>query len=159
MHGEELYKEKLCCCFPAWQFISALCPRMWWSSSTQAWGTWSTWGRATRNQSQVNTTRDNDTVTACIHFPESQNGAGAPLSQPVTWWCLSVSPRSDDYRWKGLFWGRLKDRRDCHHVSSLQRAWWVHWKSGLSLSETSFWCLWLQIEDVYSNLLMSACSH
>lgn len=30
-----------------------LCPRLWWISSTRAWRTWSTSGRATRSRSQV----------------------------------------------------------------------------------------------------------
>lgn len=37
-----------------WPLNSALCPRLWWISSTQAWGTWSISGRAMRNQLQVN---------------------------------------------------------------------------------------------------------
>lgn len=129
------------------RFISALCPRMWWSSSTQAWGIWSTSGRAMRNQSQVNaafTLTDTDTALVCLlcQINPHQNTKWSrksflPASNLMMFVCPPPPPRSDDSCWEGLFWCSLKDRRECDRVSSLQRAWWVSCESRLNLPTVS----------------------
>lgn len=136
-NGAIISGEAVIAAFPPQHYVSALCLRMWWSNSTQAWGTWSTWGRAMRNQSQVNTTFAFAQDKKGWHLINGYCFAYISQNDTVTWWCLSVSTRSDDPCWKGLFWCSVNDRRECHHLSSLQRARWVSCESRLNLLTVS----------------------
>lgn len=81
--------------------FSALRPRMWWSSSTQAWGTWSTSGRTTRSQSQVKQTALRHVNQSNVLILEGEHCASA--STFITRWCMTVSPTVMNLAGKAYF--------------------------------------------------------
>lgn len=122
--------------------IVPLCPRLWWTSSTRAWGTWSTWGRAMRNQSQVNID------FSPTHAQWRLTSFEFEFERRTVWRALSFvsfSSCSDDSRWKGLLWCGLKGWRERHRIPRLQRAWWVSW-------------VWVTSAHNRRCLLVSACT-
>ena len=91
-------QQNVCNCFIFILLIDSTTPqsvavhsRLWWTSSTRAWGTWSTWGRAMRNRSQVSDIQRQQHLPAnqrvCFEWVSSEHY----VIQSVTWWCLSVS--------------------------------------------------------------------
>ena len=69
--------------------ISAVCPRLWWISSTRAWGTWSSSGRTMRNQSQVFKKKHKASFTL-LQGSHKVTPKNSPRT--VTWRCVCVSP-------------------------------------------------------------------
>lgn len=127
--------------------ISALCPRLWWISSTQAWGTWSISGKAMRNQLQVNTVYILLTLGTHLQdksrWPIRLQNVNSELGLAVSTVCWRVS-RLSLQQWLWL------ERPILKQSQRLERMPWFHQSPE---SSVSFMPVWVTSAD--STLLKS----